>query len=167
MPNGLACAPRIFTKLLKPVFSFLRSRGFLSVYYLDDSLLIGRSKEECEGNLRVTLNLLTELGFIVNMNKSVLTPIQDLEFLGFHINSQRMELYLSDHKKKKIARAAALTKVKDRVTIRDFASVIGTVVASFPAVRYGKMRYRNMERLKCEALRLSHGNFDHLWKLVL
>ena len=82
MPNGLACAPRIFTKLLKPVFSFLRSRGFLYVYYLDDSLIIGGSKEECEGNLRVAVNLLHELGFIVNMSKSVLTPVQDLEFWG-------------------------------------------------------------------------------------
>ena len=78
-----------------------------------------------------------------------------------------MELYLSDHKKKNIADTAALMKVKDRVTIRDFASVIGTVFASFPAVRYGKMRYRNMERSKCEALRLSHGNFDHFMEVSL
>ena len=63
------------------------------------------------GNLRETVNLLQELGLIVNMS---ITPVQDLEFLGFHVNSQRMELYLSDHKKKKIAGAAALMNVKDK-----------------------------------------------------
>ena len=38
LPMGLACAPRFFTKLLKPVFSALRSFGFLSVIYIDDTL---------------------------------------------------------------------------------------------------------------------------------
>lgn len=37
LPNGLSCAPRIFTKLLKPIFMNLRKQGFISAYYLDDS----------------------------------------------------------------------------------------------------------------------------------
>ena len=40
MPNGLSCAPRIFTKILKPIFSKLRLQGFTSVYYLDDTWVI-------------------------------------------------------------------------------------------------------------------------------
>ena len=30
MPNGLACAPRYFTKLMKPVFATLRQKGYIS-----------------------------------------------------------------------------------------------------------------------------------------
>ena len=41
MPNGLACAPRLFTKLLKPVYSSLRKQGLFSVGYIDDSYLQG------------------------------------------------------------------------------------------------------------------------------
>lgn len=37
LPNGLASAPRIFTKLLKPVYSALRVAGHLSSGYIDDS----------------------------------------------------------------------------------------------------------------------------------
>ena len=37
LPNGLACAPRLFTKLLKPAYSTLRKQGFQSVGYIDDS----------------------------------------------------------------------------------------------------------------------------------
>ena len=37
LPNGLACAPRLFTKIMKPVFGHLRSCGYLSVIYIDDS----------------------------------------------------------------------------------------------------------------------------------
>ena len=36
LPNGLASAPRVlFTKLLKPIYSTLRSQGHLSVGYID------------------------------------------------------------------------------------------------------------------------------------
>ena len=41
LPNDLTSAPRIFTKLMKPVFSTLRSAGHLSSGYIDDSYLLG------------------------------------------------------------------------------------------------------------------------------
>ena len=43
LPNGLSSAPRIFTKLLKPVYSTLRTQGLVSNGYLDDSFLLGNS----------------------------------------------------------------------------------------------------------------------------
>ena len=41
LPNGLASAPRIFTKLLKPVFNIMRQKGYLSSSYIDDCYLQG------------------------------------------------------------------------------------------------------------------------------
>ena len=41
LPNGLASAPRIFTKLLKPVYATLHSMGHLNSGYIDDSYLQG------------------------------------------------------------------------------------------------------------------------------
>ena len=43
LPNGLSSAPRLFTKLLKPVYATLRSMGHLSSGYIDDSYLQGDS----------------------------------------------------------------------------------------------------------------------------
>lgn len=40
LPNSLASAPRLFTKLMKPVISNLRSLGYVSIGYIDDSLFI-------------------------------------------------------------------------------------------------------------------------------
>jgi len=34
LPNGLSIAPRLLTKLLKPVYSYLRSQGYISVAYI-------------------------------------------------------------------------------------------------------------------------------------
>ena len=39
LPNGLASAPRILTKLLKPVFNILRQKGYLSSSYIGDCYL--------------------------------------------------------------------------------------------------------------------------------
>ena len=41
LPNGFAPAVQEFTKVMSPPFKHLRSKGHLSVKYLDDSLLIG------------------------------------------------------------------------------------------------------------------------------
>ena len=41
LPNGLSSAPRIFTELLKPVYSTLHNKGHLSSGYIDDPYLKG------------------------------------------------------------------------------------------------------------------------------
>ena len=48
MPNGLACAPRVFTKLLSPLYATLREQGHECFPYIDDSFVVGDSKEECQ-----------------------------------------------------------------------------------------------------------------------
>ena len=73
LPNGLACAPRLFTKLMKPVYATLRSAGFISVAYINDSLLISDTAEHCSKNVNETINLLSELGFTINYEKSINT----------------------------------------------------------------------------------------------
>ena len=40
LPNGLACTPRMFTKILKPVYSHLRMLGHTFMGHIDDSLLV-------------------------------------------------------------------------------------------------------------------------------
>ena len=69
LPNGLACAPRLFTKLMKPVYAPLRSAGVISVAYIDDALLISDTAEHCSRNVNETINLLSELGFTINYEK--------------------------------------------------------------------------------------------------
>ena len=54
-----------------------------------------------------------------------------------------------------------ITKFLDmkKPTIKDLASIIGTVLSAFPAIPYGKMHYRNSEKYKIEALKLNKGDF--------
>lgn len=100
LPFGLATAPYVFTKLMKPVMFHLRKNGLTSVVYLDDFLLIGSSYASCSENIRKTEKLLDELGFIINYNKSHLIPKQTCKFLGFIFNTVDMSLRLPREKEK-------------------------------------------------------------------
>lgn len=62
LPFGLSMAPRVFTKLLKPAMTYLRSKGVCSVIYIDDILFMARTEEEARDNTAMTLNLQEALG---------------------------------------------------------------------------------------------------------
>ena len=72
--NGLSCAPRKFTKILKPLLANLHKKGHISVAYLDDLYLQGQTYDQCIANVIDTTLMLEELGFLVHPTKSVLIP---------------------------------------------------------------------------------------------
>ena len=81
LANGLASAPRVYTKVLKPVFSSLRKVGFCNSTYIDDSLLKGDDRDSCSENICETLELVDTLGFTVHPDKSILIPTQEIVFI--------------------------------------------------------------------------------------
>ena len=86
-PNGPACCPRKFTKLLKPVFSTLREKGHVSSPYIDVSILIGSRYEESANNVIDTIRLLDSLGFVVLyiLTRQYLYPPRSLCSWGFYL----------------------------------------------------------------------------------
>ena len=54
--------------MMKPFISSLRRNGIRLVIYLDDLLILGDSPESVLKDLKVTINLLSSLGFLVNVN---------------------------------------------------------------------------------------------------
>ena len=48
---------------------------------------------------------------------------------------------------------------KARMTIQAFAEMIGTMVASFPAVQFGRLFYRQCDNLKTKVLKENKGHF--------
>lgn len=93
---GLATSPRVFTKILKPVFSHLRSMGYVSTAFIDDSCLQGSTDNDCQRNIDATVSLMDSLGLTVHPQKSVLSPRQQIVFLGFVLCSLTMKIRLTD-----------------------------------------------------------------------
>ena len=160
LPNGLACAPRYFTKLTKPIYAKLRQMGHTNSGYIDDSLLIADSEVECVRNVEDTISVMSGVGFIIHTNKSVLKPVQDVCFLGKRINSKEMIVYLPEETKLKIKNECMSLQNQNEASIRVVARVVGLLVSTFSAVEFGPLHYRELEKEKILALKISKGNFD-------
>jgi len=103
LPMDLSSSPRIFTKVTKPVFAYLRSQfGHTCLGYIDDSFYLEDSYTECELATLRAVQLIISLGFKVHPEKSVIIPTQTLEFLGFVLDSIRMIVTLTSKKVDKI-----------------------------------------------------------------
>ena len=76
LPFGLSSAPRVFTKLLKPVMALLRKRGIRCIIFLDDLLVMQQTQKALEETSQDILTLPQVLGFQINREKSVLIPTQ-------------------------------------------------------------------------------------------
>lgn len=152
LPFGLSSAPLIFTKLIKPILNFLRSRGVKAIAYLDDFLILADSVEECKQHLSLLIDLLTRLGFIINWGKSELRPSRRCKFLGMIIDSQRMLLELPLDRRVKIHNLICQTLQFNKIKIQNLAELIGVLVAASPAIAYGWLYYKNLEKMKTEAL---------------
>ena len=159
LPFGLCTAPFVFTKILKPVAQILRSKGYLSVFYLDDLLLLGNTKIECKENVRHTINLLNSLGFILNEEKCNFEPSHICKFLGFNFDSQKLCISLPDEKRKAIQNLLIKFRNKSQCKIREWAQLIGVLIAACPGTKYGLLYTKNLE--KCKYLALRRQNFDY------
>ena len=153
LPFGLSSAPRVFTKVLKPVFSKIRESGFSVLGYIDDSLIMGNSYDECVQATNTLSNLLEQLGFSINLEKSCFEPKQSITFLGYVINSVEMTVSPTYKKREKCRKTVdSLLKGKN-FKIRFVASAIGFIVDLCKGVEYGCNYYRSLERDKILALR--------------
>lgn len=160
LPNGISEGPRLFTKLMKPVYSKLRQMGHTITSFIDDTLMCGNSLMACKECVNDTIQLLQRVGFCINEEKSVMIPTTRIEYLGNVIDSVSMTVTLPERRRDKILRHCSLLAEKKKEKIRMVAKVIGLLVAAIPAVELGKLHYRRLETAKIKALEEACGNFN-------
>lgn len=160
LPFGLSSAPRVFTKVMKPVTASLRSLGMRIMIYLDDILIFGQSEEESSVNTRRVIDLLQSLGFVINFEKSSLTPKNKLVYLGFEIDSSNMLTSLPTDKVEKLQSFGKKLISSSSITIRELSRFIGLVTSSFEVLPKGRLHFRELEQIKVNALEESGKNFD-------
>lgn len=156
---GINTAPFVFTKLLKPVMSLLRSLGYMSSIYLDDICIISRNFQDCLDNILHTKDILESLGFIINVEKSCMTPNTVCKYLGFLIDTKHFHVALTNEKRRLIKKELKLFQLQSRCKIRHFARLLGLLTSSCPAIEYGWMYTKQMERCKYLAL-CNTDNYD-------
>jgi hypothetical protein len=132
LPFGLSIAPRIFTKILNQMLKNWSNQNILIIGYIDDILIIGKEKKEVELNVDTVKKDLISLGWIIKDQKCILTPVQNLKFLGIEINlNQGYYQIPSDKMKTIITRINSLLKMTPRkVPLKLIASIKGKIIAA-------------------------------------
>ena len=138
MPQGYKDSPRLFCRLMAPILSHLRSLFIDILCYIDDTFLHSCSSYQLQQNLDFTRQFFQQCGLTVNVEKSSLVPSQQMEFLGFLLDSVAYTVTVVHRK---------------RVVIHKMASFIGKVVSLFPASNAAKLHYRTFDRFKVSQLR--------------
>ena len=95
---GLGPAPKLFTKLIKVPVSILCKLYIRIIAYLDDLLTLGKTLEGRIISRDTVVYLLQNLGFVINLKKSVVHPTQRIKFFKMILDLVEMVVSLP-HKK--------------------------------------------------------------------
>ena len=147
LPFGLSAAPRVFTKLMKPVVGFLRQVGCRLIIYLDNLLFLHQDKDRLRHMVQLISQLFEGLGLMVNHKKSILLPAQNLGFLGFNINSQTMQISLPQEKMRKIQQDSSQLLAQQSVSVHQIAQFVGKTTATLRALPTAPLHYRALQFL--------------------
>lgn len=129
LPFGLSSAPRDFTKLMRTALTPLREQGMRLVFYLDDILIMARSRAEALEDTKKLIKHLGSLGLATNEKKCKLDPAHEMEFLGMTLNSARMSISIPKEKiRKVISEIRKVGKLK-RIQMRKLAALSGTLTS--------------------------------------
>lgn len=164
---GLSCAPFLFSKIMKVIFSHIRRLGISAYYYIDDSLLEAESYVKCQSQAKILRSKLTELGFYINTEKSCLIPTTRIVYLGHVIDSVEFKVFLPLEKIEKIIQVCNEVLSSEKLTIRKVAQLVGLFTSSKNAIRLSRFFYRYLSKDKVKALLENDDNFDALMKLSL
>lgn len=129
------------------------------VIYLDDILLMNQSPTSLRRECRSLLDLLESLGFLVNFNKSELTPSTCLTFLGFKLNTSTMSIILPQKVSSTLVEIWTISQAPV-VSGRRLPQLVSMLSATIPAVLPAPLHYRGLQHLKHQALR--QGGYDSL-----
>ena len=162
LPFRLSCAPWVFIKVMKPISIFLRGMEVRTIVYIDDIATTDGGITRA-GTL---IYLLTGLGLVINIPKSVTTPTQQIKYLGLLVDSTTLHLSLPGEKLHHIRlEIDQITLKSSQITARQLAQIIGKLHAASQAFLPAPLFYRSLQGDLQRALNSSNQNYNTLLSL--
>ncbi|VDI40432.1 Hypothetical predicted protein [Mytilus galloprovincialis] len=143
---GPTSAPRIFTKVCSVVAAHLRAQNIRLATYLDDWFLINQTKKMLISDREKTLNLLTNLGFVVNLEKSSLIPTQSITYIGAVFSLKEGIVRPTSERVSKLLSAVELILNKqNQATARDFLQLLGIMASCIELIPNARLFMRPIQ----------------------
>ncbi len=130
LPFGLSLSPRVFTKVVEAALVPLREAGIRILNYLDDWLILAQSRVLLCEHRDMVLSHLSRLGLQVNREKSKLSPMQRISFLGMELDSVNLTARLSEERAQSMLRCLESLQHKRAVPLKHFQRLLGHMASS-------------------------------------
>ena len=101
------------------------------IVYIDDILLMAATVAKAKSHLEALTSLLTGLGFINNVQESITSSTQQIDFLGLKVDSVSLHPSLPGETLHHIRMEVRQHLQRPQVTARMLAQLIGKTVCSF------------------------------------
>lgn len=114
---------------------YWRSKAVNIVLYLDDGLGMSLDYDSCFKNSFFIRKSLNEAGFLINVDKSVFTPVQSIEWLGIIWDSVNFSLQIPDRRVHDLIDSVSLILSEfPLITARNLAQVTGKIISMSPVI---------------------------------
>ncbi len=167
LPFGLSSAPWVFTKITKLIMTTLRYLGLRMIIYIDNILLIAETRSQAQAHTAGLIFLLESLGFIINQKKSIVDPTREIDFLGFAVHSQTMEIKVPGEKIRHLKlEAQRIVCLGDGLRAIDLSRWLGKLNHAALAIPPAPLFYRHLQTCLQIALETT-GEQDYMSKAHL
>ncbi len=145
LPFGLSLSPRAFTKVVEGALTPLREVGVRILNYLDDWLLLAQSGEQLGDHRDLVLRHLSQLGLRVNWEKSKLSPVQRISFLGVELDSVSMTARLTEERAQAALNCLSSFRGRNVVPLKQFQRLLGHMASAAAVTSLGLLHMRPLQ----------------------
>ena len=148
LPFGARKSPAIFHRLTQAVRRIMADKGFSNIIvYLDDFLIVEKSKDNCLQTMNVLIELLRSLGFMINWNK-VIDPVQQIVFLGIQFDSVIMNISFPNDKLLETMELLRDFQARTRASKKQLQRLAGKLNWASRVIRGGRTYLRRVLNLQ-------------------
>ncbi len=145
LPFGLSLSPRVFTKVVEGALTPLREVGVRILNYLDDWLILAQSREQLGDHRDLVLRHLSQLGLRVNWEKSKLSPVQRISFLGVEFDSVSMTARLTEERAQAVLNCLSSFRGRNVVPLKQFQRLLGHMASTAAVTPLGLLHMRPLQ----------------------
>ncbi len=145
LPFGLSLSPRVFTKVAEAVLVPLREQGVRILNYLDDWLILAQSQDQLCEHRDMVLSHLSQFGLQVNWEKSKLSPVQRISFLGMELDSVSQTARLTQERAQSVLNCLNTFKNRTAAPLKQFQRLLGHMAAAAAVTPLGLLHMRPLQ----------------------
>lgn len=157
LPFGLCSAPFLFTQIVNVVAGYLRQRGLNILTYLDDWLVLSYSANQLHSQIGLLLEVLNQLGFIINEAKSEFMPSQEFQYLGVIFNTRENKMMPGKDNRQRLLGKVKHVQKSSTVSAQTMLALLGSMNFAAFSVQRGRLHMRPIQMWLLSRWKLEKG----------